>query len=421
MFFKVVTVRQAQEKILATLAAPPSGGAGAPGHARAVELVGLEEALGRVLAADLVAREDVPGFARSTVDGYAVRAQDTFGASESLPAYLTLAGELRMGQAAERHLGDGECMAVATGGALPAGADAVVMLEHTETPGDGTVAVMRPVSPGENLVRPGEDVAAGQVVIRRGRVLRAPDLGVAAALGYTELPVFVRPRVAIVSTGDELVPPGETPGPGRVRDVNSHTLAAAVQAEGGNPRLLGIVPDDRPALDRALQEGLRADCLLVSGGSSVGARDLVAQAIASLGEPGILVHGVAVRPGKPVIAAVARSRPIFGLPGHPVSALVTFYLLVRPVLRFLAGAEPFPVEATVRARLGRNLASRPGVEEYVRVSLCRDGGVLVAHPVLGKSGLISTLARAWGLVRIPAEATGLAQGEEVEVMPILPV
>lgn len=412
LFFEVVTVEEARRSVLEALGVSP---------ARRVEELALEECAGRVLAVDLVAREDVPGFPRSTVDGYAVRAQDTFGASESLPAYLVLAGELRMGEAPQRPLGDGECMAVATGGALPEGADAVVMLEHTETPGDGTVAVMRPASPGENLVLPGEDVRAGQVVVPRGRVLRPPDLGVAAALGYTRLPVFARPRVAILSTGDELVPPEERPGPGRVRDVNAYALAAAVRGEGGLPRLLGIVPDDRRALDRALQEGLEADCVIVSGGSSVGARDLVAGAIAALGEPGVLVHGVAIRPGKPVIAAVARGKPVYGLPGHPVSALVTFYLLVRPVIRYLAGADPFPVEPTVRARLARNLASRAGVEEYVRVYLSREDGGLVAHPVLGKSGLISTLARAWGLVRIPAEATGLPEGEEVEVVPIPPL
>ncbi|MBC7339349.1 MAG: molybdopterin molybdotransferase MoeA [Firmicutes bacterium] len=415
LFFKVVTVEEARRSVLEAL------GWSTASRARGVEELAIEECAGRVLAADLVAPEDVPGFPRSTVDGYAVRAQDTYGAGESLPAYLVLAGELRMGEAPEKPLGQGECMAVATGGALPEGADAVVMLEHTETPGDGTVAVMRPVSPGENLVRPGEDIREGQVVLPRGRVLRPPDLGVAAALGYTRLPVYARPRVAIISTGDELVPPGEKPGPGQVRDVNACALAAAVRGEGGIPRLLGIVPDDRDALDRALREGLESDCVIVSGGSSVGARDLVAGALAELGEPGVLVHGVAVRPGKPVIIAVARGKPVYGLPGHPVSALVTFYLLVRPVIRYLAGADPFPVEPTVRARLGRNLASRAGVEEYVRVSLTREGAQLVAHPVLGKSGLISTLARAWGLVRIPAEATGLAEGEEVEVVAIPPL
>lgn len=420
MFFKVVTAREAQRSVLEVLGWR-GGDSGGTSLTRAVEHLALEGCAGRVLAADLVAAEAVPGFPRSTVDGYAVRARDTFGASEALPAYLLLAGELRMGEAAQKALGEGECVAVATGGALPDGADAVVMLEHTETPGDGTVAVMRPVSPEENLVRPGEDVRAGQVVVQQGQVLRPPDLGVAAALGYTGLPVFARPRVAIISTGDELVPPEVRPGPGRVRDVNAYALAAAVQGEGGIPRLLGIIPDDREALDRALGEGLETDCVIVSGGSSVGARDLVGGAIASLGEPGVLVHGVAVRPGKPVIVAVTRGKPVYGLPGHPVSALVTFYLLVRPVIRYLAGADPFPFEPTVRARLGRNLGSRAGVEEYVRVSLSREGGQLVARPVLGKSGLISTLARAWGLVRIPAEATGLAEGEEVEVLPIPPL
>lgn len=421
-FFRVVTVEEARLAVLRALGwegAPPAAAAGRPG--RRVEEAGLEECTGRVLAFDLVAREDVPGFPRSTVDGYAVRAQDTFGASESLPAYLVLAGECRMGEAPPRPLGEGECVAVATGGALPAGADAVVMVEHTEAPADGTVAVLRPVSPGENVVRPGEDVARGQVVLPAGRVLRPPDVGVAAALGYTRLGVYARPRVAVISTGDELVPPDRQPGPGRVRDVNAYALAAAVSAEGGVPRLLGIVPDERGALEHALREGLRGDCVIVSGGSSVGARDLVAGALAGLGEPGVLVHGVAVRPGKPVIIAVAEGRPVFGLPGHPVSALVTFYLLVRPVLRYLAGADPFPVEPAVRARLGRNLASRAGVEEYVRVALASEGGRLVAHPVLGKSGLISTLARSWGLVRIPAGATGLAEGEEVEVFPIRPL
>ncbi len=415
MFFKVVTVQQAQHVMLEALDQHR------PGRALVVEEVPLDECVGRTLAADLVAREDVPGFMRSTVDGYAVRAEDTFGASESLPAYLRLAGELHMGEAAEHPLADGDCVAVATGGTLPENADAVVMLEYTEMPGDGTVAVMRPVSPGENLIRPGEDVRTGQTILPAGHILRPPDVGVAAALGYTRLPVFSRPRVAILSTGDELVPPEQVPGPGRVRDVNAYTLAAAVRAEGGVPWLLGIVPDDRGKLERALAKGLEADCLLVSGGSSVGARDLVAGAVAALGEPGIMVHGVAVRPGKPLIAAVARGKPVFGLPGHPVSALIVFYLLVRPAIRRLAGAEPFPLEATVRARLGRNLASRSGVEEYVRVALSQADGELIAQPILGKSGLISTLARSWGLVRVPADATGIAEGESVEVIPIPPL
>lgn len=410
LFFQVVSVSEAQRLLLEAFPEPRIPW----------EEVCLPEAVGRVLARELVAGEDVPACPRSTVDGYAVRAVDTFGASESLPAYLDLGEEVAMGRPAPGALRAGQCCPVPTGGMLPEGADAVVMVEHAELPGDGTVAVLRPVAPGENLIWPGEDVGRGQVVLPPGRVLRPPDVGVAAALGFARLPVFRRLRVAILSTGDELVPPDRVPEPGRVRDVNSYTLAAAVRNDGWEAELLGIAPDRPAALEEALREGMRGDALLVSGGSSVGARDLVAQAISRLGNPGILVHGVALRPGKPVIAAVADGRPVFGLPGHPVSALVVYYLLARPVLRRLAGSDPFPLQPTVRARLARSLSSRPGLEEYVRVSLRMAGDGLRAEPVLGKSGLISTLARAWGLVRIPPEATGLEQGEEVEVIPIAP-
>jgi len=414
VFFKVVPVAEAQLSLLQALGS-------ARVKARMVEEVSLARAVGRVLARDVVAEEALPPFARSTVDGYAVQAEDTFGASESLPAYLQLAGEVVMGRPAEGSLREGQCFGIPTGGALPEGADAVIMVEHTELPGDGTVAIMRPVAPGENLVQPGEDARAGEVVLGRGHLLRAPDIGVAAAVGYASLAVFRRPRVAVLSTGDELVVPGEAPSRGQVRDVNSYTLAAAVTTEGAEPELLGIVPDRMESLREALGRAMEADAILVSGGSSIGARDLVAGAISELGSPGILLHGVAVRPGKPVIVAVAEGRPVFGLPGHPVSALVMFHLLVRPALRFLAGMDPFPPEPVVRARLSRSLSSRSGIEEFVRVSLEGSGPDRVARPVLGKSGLINTLARAWGLVRIPAESTGLAEGDEVEVIPIYPI
>ncbi|WP_027718029.1 gephyrin-like molybdotransferase Glp [Desulfovirgula thermocuniculi] len=403
--FWAVTVREAREAILKNIK-----------HYPGTEEVPLLSALGRCLARDVVAAEDVPGFDRSTVDGYAVRARDTFGASEGLPAYLEVSGEVLMGRAPGGAVGPGRAYKIATGGMLPPGADAVVMVEHTEELGAGTIGVTRPVAPGENVIRRGEDIAAGSVVLPAGHILRPQDLGILAAVGVTAVEVRLPWRVGIVSTGDELVLPGEVPAPGQVRDINSYSLYGAVKACGGEPHLYGIVRDDLEEMRACLAGALReADMVLLSGGSSVGTRDVAAQAIAGLGEPGVLFHGLSLKPGKPTIGAVVNGKPVFGLPGHPASALVVFELLVAPLIRCAGYPGDSFWEFPLRARLTRNLRSAPGREDFVRVKLKLEGGTLWAEPVLGKSGLISTMVKADGLARIPATKEGVEAGEWVEV------
>jgi molybdopterin molybdotransferase len=381
---------------------------------RAKERVSLAKALDRELAEHLMAPEDVPGFTRSTVDGYAVKASDTYGATEALPAYLRITGQIMMGQKPMGELQQGQAMAIPTGGMLPDGADAVVMVEYTEEFGSHEVAVNRPVSPGENLIRRGEDVQAGTLVFAANHRLRPQDLGLLSSLGILEVEVFKPYRVGIISTGNEVVPPGELPSPGQVRDINSYTLLGLVKKSGAEPVLYGIVRDNLTELaekiDRAVREN---DLVLLSGGSSVGTRDFTVEALSRLGEPGLLLHGIPVKPGKPTVVAAADGKLIFGLPGHPVSAMVVYGLLVHPLLYY--GSYDSSIVPVVHARLARNLASATGRQDHIRVKLLQKEGELWAEPVLGKSGLISTLVRADGELIIPADREGLVTGETVEV------
>jgi molybdopterin molybdotransferase len=387
------------------------------------EEVGLDDALGRVLAGPVAAPEAVPQFQRSTMDGYAVCARDTFGASVGAPQYLEIKGEVLMGAAPVRPLLPGEAFRVPTGAMLPEGADAVVMVEYTAEHPDLTLEVRRAVAPGENLLAPGEDVPAGKLLFDAGARLRPQDLGLLAALGITRLKAYRRPRVAILSSGDEIVPVARQPGPGQVRDANAHLAAAQVREGGGLPLLLGIIPDDFGALRAALAAAINdADLVLISGGSSVGARDLTLAAIRDLPASEVLVHGVAIRPGKPTILAAvglgsgSGARPLLGLPGHPASAAVVMEVLGRPLLAHLSGLEATPPWGrTVTAALSRNLAGASGREDYVRVRLRPEGETLWAEPVLGPSGLLSPLVNSDGLVMIPLGLEGLLKGEAVEV------
>lgn len=378
------------------------------------EQVPLDEALGRVLAEEARAQEPLPGFARSTVDGYAVRARDTFGASESQPALLQLAGQVEMGETLARPVGPGETVQVPTGGALPPGADAVVMFEHTGGAGS-LLEVYRPVAPGEHAVRPGEDFAAGETLLPAGHRLRPVDLGALASVGVIRLTVRRRPRVGIISTGDELVPAEEAPRPGQVRDVNSHVLAAMVTEAGGLPVPGGIVPDEREALAGRVAELLpRVDLLLLSGGSSVGARDHALAVMSALGPPGVIVHGLALKPGKPTVIGVSGRKAVFGLPGHPAAAAVVFRAVVRPALLALNGS-PSASGPQLAARLAVNLPSASGREEFVRVRLARQSDGWWAEPVEGPSGFLSPFVRSDGFVVLPVEATGLSAGSPVIV------
>jgi molybdopterin molybdotransferase len=385
-----------------------------------VEEVELAEAGGRVLAAPISAPEAVPGFLRATMDGYAVRARDSFGAGAGSPQYLEIKGEVPMGVAPARGVGGGETLRVATGAMLPPGADAVVMIEYTAEHPDGTLEVRRSVAPGENVLSPGEDVAPGEKLFPAGRRLRPQEIGLLAALGVRRLKVYKKPRVAIISSGDEIVPLDENPGPGQVRDSNAYLAAAQVAEWGGLPLRHGIIPDDFDVLRNTLSAALEAsDLILISGGSSVGVRDLTLTAIQNLPEAEILVHGVALRPGKPTILAALGPmppKPLMGLPGHPASAAVVMEVLGQPLLLRLAGAQDHsPWGRSVMALLSRNLAGASGREDYVRVRLRREGATLWADPVLGPSGLLSPLVKSDGLVMIPLGVEGLFKGEAVTV------
>jgi molybdopterin molybdotransferase len=383
-----------------------------PRRRTAIESVPLADALHRVPAADIHSAEDLPGFPRSTVDGYAVRAADTFGASEGLPSYLDVTGAVRMGAAPEVTVTPGHCVAIPTGGVLPDGADAVVMVEHTAQTLPGTIEVSRPVAAGSGVVRADEDVAAGAVLVPAGRGIRATELGLLASAGVTTVEVHARPRVVILATGDEVVPPDTAQlKPGQVRDATSSALAGLICEAGGVPLLGGIASDDPGSLAALLPEALgQADLVVVSAGSSVGTRDETAAAIAAVGE--IWCHGLAIKPGKPTLLAHCGDIPVVGLPGNPLSALVVFRLLGLPLVRALAGYGQAPPEPTVRARLGRAVPSAAGRLDVVQVRV--RGGA--AEPIHGPSALLRVLTEADGYLVVPEAATGLDGGTEVEIV-----
>ena len=387
-----------------------------PSRRTRIETVPREAALGRVPASPVVSGSALPGFARSTVDGYAVRAADTYGASDSLPTYLDLAGAVRMGAAADIAVRSGTAVQIPTGAAIPTDADAVVMVEYTQVTMPGVIEVTRPVAVGEGVVRADEDVAVGAEIAPAGRPLRAQDLGMLAAAGVTEVAVHARPRVAIVSTGDEVVPPDtERLSPGQVRDATASALAAMVTEAGGEPSPRGIVTDDAEALAKTLQAALHdCDLVVVSAGSSVGARDQTAEAVESLGAPGVYCHGLAIKPGKPTLLAECDGVPVIGLPGNPLSALVVFRMVGLPLLRRVAGITVTPTEPTTTAALSREVASAAGRLDVVQVQLS-DVPERIATPLFGFSALLSLLTSADGYVVIPEAATGLDAGSTVTV------
>jgi len=386
----------------------------------ATEVVPVEEAAGRVLATAVRAGLDVPHFTRSYMDGYAVRARDTRDASAARPAHLRIVGSVEMGHPARRRVGRGEALRIPTGGMLPPGADAVVMVEHTHEPGDTTVAVERAATPGQHVMRRGEDVRRGQIVMRPGRRLRPHDVGALSGIGLTRVRVHRRPRVAVIATGDEIVPPDVTPRPGQVRNVNHYALRALIAAEGGVAVDIGVLPDDRAVIARALARALRdADVVLMSGGSSVGVKDHTPAVVRGLRGARVLVHGIRVKPGKPTLIARVGRRAVLGLPGNPTSALVIFELFGVPLLRRVGG-EPWgralAPRPLVSAHLAAAVASQPGREDWIRVALAEGpDGRRLARPLAGGSGEIFSFVRADGLLRVPAESRGLAAGARVEV------
>ena len=377
------------------------------------EQVCLSRASGRVLAADITASEYVPGFDRSTVDGYALRASDCFGCSEAIPALLTLSRSIAMGEEAGAELAEGCCAYVPTGAALPPGANAVAMIEYCEDFGDGTIGITKAVAPGENLIFKGDDVYPGKVVLPAGRMLSAKDIGSLAAMGIMQVEVFAKPLVGIISTGDELVGADETPAEGQVRDINSLMLAALVEEMGSEVRLFGIVKDEESLLSEALDKAIDdCDCVLISGGSSVGAKDATGKIIERRGE--LLFHGIAMKPGKPTILGKSEGKPIFGLPGHPGAAWFVSQIFVRAALDALFGREVRPL--TLRATLTESVSANHGRAQYGGASLALRDGKWYATPIRSKSGLISSLCCADGFFCIPRDSEGCAAGEEIELI-----
>lgn len=385
----------------------------------AAEAVELPLALGRVTAEAITAPEDLPPFDRSSVDGFAVRSGDTFGAGESSPAMLAVTGEVRMGQATDLELRSGEAASVPTGGMLPAGADAVVMLEYTEQPDPRTLLVQKMAAPNENVVTRGEDAAAGAVLIESGVRLAPQHIGMLAACGCHRLNVRQKLKVALISSGDELVDIRESPLFGQIRDVNSYSLAALLEELGCEVERLGIVRDSYENFLSCLSDAAAYfQMVVISGGSSVGAKDFTVPAMQSLGGPGVLIHGLAVKPGKPTIFGMAGSVPVFGLPGHPVAALVVGSRLISAAVRRMTGQPAQDRLPGIPAVLSRNVASAPGRDDFVQVRLKPEDRGYVAEPILGKSGLISVMAQADGILHVPAASSGLYAGEAVMIQPI---
>ena len=372
------------------------------------------------MAEDLYSAVDLPHFHRAAMDGYAVKAKDTFGASQSLPAYLKLAGVMEMGKEATRPVATGEAIRISTGGMMPPESDAVVMVEYADEVEGGLVEIHRGVSPWQNVIQIGDDIKKGEMVFQRGRRLRAHDLGALTGIGISSVPVYRQPRIALISTGDEIVDADTDPLPGQVRNINQHSLAGLIEECGGELKDWGVVRDDKDQLTKAIGEALEwGDLVLLSGGSSMGAKDIALETILSFADAEFVFHDISISPGKPTLFAKACGKPILKLPGYPVSALVIFDLFAGPLIRRLAGQDTETVTRftkTVQATLKTNISSQVGREDYVRVTLERDADRLLAIPLPTKSGAIFTLVKADGMVRIDLNQDGLEPGEEVEVI-----
>ena len=376
----------------------------------------LLEAFNRVLSEDIVSTLDIPPFNRSTVDGYAVKAEDTFGADENQPATLKVSGVVSVGEQPQVKVEKGEAVEIVTGAPIPEGADAVVMVEDTERE-DDELRVFSPATPNENVMKRGSDIKKGEAVVKKGQVLGSSEIGVLAALGLTKIKVSRIPIVAVLSTGGEVTEPGKPLPRGKIYDINAYSISTAVVECGAKPVYFGVVPDDKAALSKALQTALASvDMVITSGGVSVGPRDYTPQIVDSLGKPGIVVYGIAVKPGKPTVVGFVGDKPVFSLPGHPTSALLIFYLFARPLILQLAG-RPVTAMKTVRAVAGSRMFSAKGRRTFVMVKLMFDKSCrLIAEPVeTGASGAITTLAKADGFVEIPENEQFVDADEEVVV------
>jgi len=384
------------------------------------EVVEIKETLHRIVAEDILSPINLPDFNRSTVDGYALKAKDTFGAQACLPAILEVVGEVNMGMPAGIKLDDGQAVRIPTGGMLPLGADAVVMVEHTHEVDSYTIEVSKALAPLENVIQIGDDIKKEELLVHSGHKMRPQDVGIMAAIGKKEIKVFKRPKVAIISTGDEIVDIDSEPLLGKIRDVNSYTLGALVEEAGAEPLYLGIARDIFEDLRNKCSMGLKeADMVIISGGSSVGVRDLALDVITSFPDSKVLAHGISVSPGKPTILAQIGKKALWGIPGHVTSAMIVFSLFVERLIKKIGGHGEHPLEEIwrIKARLSRNVASAQGREDYIRVRLEKGkDGAIYAYPVLGKSGLISTMVKAHGLIKIDMNTEGLEKGEVVDVI-----
>jgi molybdenum cofactor synthesis domain-containing protein len=406
MFRKLLSFEEAKKVILERFSPKPLG----------IEEISLLEASGRVLAQDITASRDIPPFDRSTVDGYAVKAQDTFGAEENRPITLTVHGAVRVGEAPKAVVRKKEAAEIVTGAPIPEGADAVVMVEQTERKAN-LVRVFSAAARRENIMKAGQDIGKGETVLKSGTLLGSREVGVLAALGIANVKVYVVPRVAVFSTGAEVTEPGRSLPAGKIYDINAYSLSAAVLESGAKPIFLGVFPDDLVKLQKALRHALdSADVVVTSGGVSVGPKDVMPKALASLGKPGTIISGIAIKPGKPTTIGMIRDKPIFSLPGHPTSALLVFHLLARPLIQAMGGRkaeEDLEVKAVTMARM----FAAKGRRTFVMVALKRDKlNRTVAEPILaGDSGAIMTLTRADGYVEIPENVQFVDADEEVTV------
>jgi molybdopterin molybdotransferase len=373
-----------------------------------VEWVALDASLKRVLAEDIVADRAVPPFDRAAMDGFAVKAEDTFGASTSTPKTLTLGEIVYAGEVPSKTLKSGECTQISTGGPIPEGSDAIVMIEFTET-AEGYVKVLRPVYPGANISRRGEDIDEGTRVLTHGEYLTASKVGVLAALGRETVKVYEKPHIAVVPTGSEICPVGSKLGKGQVYDINSHTLSAIASENGALVTSFRIVPDTSAELEDAVKTLLDHDMIIVAGGSSVGERDLFQGIIQKLGT--VLFHGVQVKPGKPTLFGVVEATPVFGMPGYPTSCLSNAHLFLIPALRKLARLPP-KREAVVRARLAERVVSSSGRKQFLTVKVTDD----LAYPVFKHSGAITSMAEADGYIVLPTNVDVVEKGDEVTVI-----
>jgi molybdopterin molybdotransferase len=384
------------------------------------ENIPLTESMGRILVQDMHANVDLPDFKRSTMDGYAVRASSTFGASEANPAYLIVKGDVLMGEIPDFSIGVGEAAGISTGGMLPKGADSVVMIEHTETVDKSSIEIYRSVAPAQNILEKGEDFQKDAVLVPAGKRIRSQEIGLLAAFGIERVAVYKKPVIGIISSGDEVVSIKKMPGPGQIRDINTYTLAGLVEKSGAVPMTYGIVRDNFKDLFEKCTAALKlSDMVLISGGSSIGARDYTIEVFSALSESEILVHGISISPGKPTILARSQNRAIWGLPGQVTSTMVVFEIVVKPFIEHIGGCLPEQKSHFNHvARLSRNVSSTQGRADYVRVKLFQKDGVLWAEPVLGKSGLINTMVKADGLIEIGLNTEGLDRGAIVEVIPV---